>query len=80
MFSEIVNMLRAMFKKRKDYMFCVYICENKLTVNAFKIGGGKAVLDYSPIDMGKKSAERKIREVSEFIGTLPTEKKADVRR
>ena len=75
MFSEIVNLLKAMFKKRAGYMFCVCIRENKLTISAFNKDSGKAVLDYSPIDLSKKSAERKIRDVSELIGTLPSDKK-----
>ena len=77
MFSEIVNMLRAMFKKRAGYMFCVCIRENKLTISAFNTDSGKAVLDYSPIDLGKKSAARKIKDVTELIGTLPSDKKAE---
>ncbi len=79
MFSEIINLLRAILKKRSGYMFGIYIRENKLTVNVFKNNNGGVEIDCSPIDLNKKSAVRKIKELSELIGTLPGEKTGEGR-
>lgn len=75
MFSEIENLLNVILKKRSGYTFGIYIRENKLIVNVFN-NNGKVEIDYTPIDLSKKSAVRKIKELSALIGTLPSDKKA----
>ncbi len=75
MFGEIKNLLNQILRKRAGYTFGIYIRENKLIVNVFN-NNGKVEIDYTPIDLSKKSAARKIKELSALIGTLPSDKKA----